>query len=89
MPATFTIEHPVQEETLKEITKTFLGLRPTRNSIPTLVFEPTDGVIQTIERTTRGRRVMGIHFNNDKQVLQHVRELLTSSGTVTVGLCRK
>lgn len=49
MPATFTIEHPVQEETLKEITKTFLGLRPTRNSIPTLVFEPTDGVIQTIE----------------------------------------
>lgn len=86
MPKQFPVTHPVSKETIRSITAELSALRPTRNRIPTLVFEPQDGAIQTLQLTGKGRRFLGIRFSNMRALEKHVATMLTTSGTVTIGM---
>lgn len=82
----FPVTHPVRKEVIQSIAGELSSLRPTRNHVPTLVFEPEGGVIQTLQLTGKGRRVFGIHFSNARALEKCIKTMLTASGTVTIGL---
>jgi len=85
----FALHGPPTPEMLDEIITEFLALRPSRQSLPTILFESDDGDT-LLKRTGRTASLFGrILINNDEFIKDEIRSLLTAGGTVTVGLTHR
>ena len=82
MPKQFIIEQGgASRSQVNTIAKEFMGLRVTRDRQAVLLFDPAEGTVSTMTRTSSAQDKQDL-----RSVRRHVQSLLTQAGTVMVGL---